>query len=79
MSSTVTEALVWFMFVIVLGLLATMFVVCVVSGVKEFLRRRRHPVPEEAPRCEEMDPVDWIPAVMIANPDDTCVWGAVKA
>lgn len=78
MSSSVTEALVWFLFVIVMGLLATVFAVCVVSGVKEVMRRRSDPVPE-APRCEEMEPVDWIPAVMIANPDDTCVWGAVKA
>lgn len=68
------------MFVIVLGLFAAVFVMCVVAVVKECVRRRRRdPVSEEPPQCAEMGPVDWFPAVVVANPDNTQVWGAVKA
>lgn len=83
--SFVNEALVWFLFVMLAALLAALFVMLAASVVKEcwkFLRRYRASQPASppaSPPAVQMDPVKWVRAVVVANPDDTRVWGAEEA
>jgi hypothetical protein len=79
--SFVNEALVWFLFVIVAGLLAALFVMLATVVVKECWKfiRRDQPSQPASPPAVQMDPVKWMRAVVVANPDNTHVWGAEEA
>jgi hypothetical protein len=74
--SFLTEVLVWVLFVIVAALVVAVFVMCVAAVVKECSRMFRRPSP---PEVQMEDPVKWVRAVVVANPDNTCVWGTDEA
>jgi flagellar basal body-associated protein FliL len=65
-----TQALIWFLFVLVLGILLVAFFIAVATIVKTFCRPTEMPPPEE---MTPMEPVPWIMAVAVevTNPDDT--------
>ena len=79
--SFLNEAVVWALFVIVAALLAAVFVTLATVVVKECWRmfRRDQASPPASPPEVPMEPVKWVRAVVIANPDDNWVWGVEEA
>jgi flagellar basal body-associated protein FliL len=62
-----SQALIWFLFVCVLGVLLAAIFLSVAAVVKTYCWRGTAPPTETTPT----EPVPWITAIEVTNPDDT--------